>query len=504
MVYFTMNDNVLLRLENISKSFYGTQVLHDICFEVRQGEVHALLGENGAGKSTLLNILTGVFIPDSGNIYLDNREIEINNPSVANKLGINKVHQELQLIPELTVGQNIFLGHEPKGILPGLIQWGDMYRKSNDVLRRLDADFSSKEKVKNLSTAQMQMVEIAKALQLESRILALDEPTSSLTDVEINKLFEIIKLLRKNGTAIIYVSHRLEEVFQIADRMTILRDGNYIGTYGIKELDKPKLIKLMVGRELNDVMRSDRQRTSGEVVLEIRNLVLQKSKNKINFCLRKGEILGIAGLVGSGRTELVRAIFGADKARKGEIYLHGKRISIKSPSDAINHGIALIPEDRKRQGFVSILSNKSNICLPSLTNLRTGGLINHKKMANIANKSVMSLKITPQKIDKPTREMSGGNQQKIVLAKWLSKNSEIMIFDEPTRGVDVGAKSEIYKLMHDLADQGNSIIMVSSELPEILGMSDRVLVMHEGSINGEIFAQEATEEKILHFAMGGN
>lgn len=498
-----MDETILLRFDHISKSFYGTKALSDVGFEVKRGEVHALLGENGAGKSTLLNILTGVFPPDSGDIYIEGKKTEISNPAIAKKLGINKVHQELQLVPELTVGQNIYLGHEPKGLLPGFIDWPEVYRKSDEVLRQLDLDFSSRVPVKILSTAQMQMVEIAKAIRLDSRILALDEPTSSLTDVEIRKLFEIIQYLKNSGISIIYVSHRLDEVFQIADRLTVLRDGKYIGTYPVQGMDKPSLIRLMVGRDIQDLMRSDQARSFGDVALEVKDLQLGKKSEKINFQLRKGEILGISGLVGSGRTELVRAIFGADRFYKGEIYLDGKKVSIKSPRDAIRHNIALIPEDRKRQGFVSIMSLCSNICLPSLNNLKRFGLIDHKKMDATSRQAIQSLKINPPKIDKPARNLSGGNQQKVVLAKWLSRKSEIIIFDEPTRGIDVGAKSEIYKLMHDLTARGKAVLMVSSELPEILGMADRILVMHEGKIAGELSAGEATEEKIMQFAMGG-
>lgn len=499
----TTETDAVLRFENISKSFYGIHALTNVGFEIRRGEVHALLGENGAGKSTLLNILTGAISPDSGSIYLNGERVVIRDPSYAKRLGINKVHQELQLIPELTVAQNIILGYEPTIPFTGVIRKKALHHRADEALLSLDADFSSRQIVKTLSTAQMQLVEIAKALQWESSILALDEPTSSLTSVEIDRLFEIIQKLKNRGAAIIYVSHRLEEVFRIADRLTVLRDGKFIGTYPVSEMDKPALIRLMVGRDISSDMRSAKERRIGEVVLEVKGLHVGKSGGEVNFTLRKGEILGIAGLVGSGRTELVRALFGADPSPQKEIYLNGKKISIKSPTDAINSGIALIPEDRKLQGFVSLLSNRSNICLPLLTDIQKVGVISHARMSQIAAASIEQLHITPSDPAKPTRNLSGGNQQKVVLAKWLSKQSSIMIFDEPTRGIDVGAKSEIYRLIQELAAKGTGIIMVSSELVEIIGLSDRILVMHEGNIAGELACEDATEENILHIAMGG-
>jgi ribose transport system ATP-binding protein len=497
-----MNNPNILELKNISKRFYQTEALKNVNFELKLGEVHALLGENGAGKSTLLNILNGVYSPDNGRIIVDGEEVEISHPAKAKILGITKVHQELQLIPELTVSQNIFLGQEPILSFPGTINWSEMNQKADELLRSLDLNISAKEYVKDLSPAQMQMVEIAKALQQKSRILALDEPTSSLTNIEIKKLFEIISLLKSSGTSIIYVSHRLDEVYQIADRLTVLRDGNYIGTYETQNIEKPALIRLMVGRDLLDIMGKKRDHKVGEKVLEVKNLLIDQNKKTINFHLRRGEILGFAGLVGSGRTKLVHSIFGADKDWSGDIYLYGNRVNIKSPKDSVSKGIAMVPEDRKLQGFIGVMSNCLNICLTTLNRFRKVGLINHQLMRKVAKKMVEDLHIRPPDIDQPTQYLSGGNQQKVVLGKWLSNNFKIIICDEPTRGIDVGAKSEIYELMHEMALRGNSIIMVSSELPEILTMSDRVLVMRENEIVGELSAEEATEDKIMLLAMG--
>jgi ribose transport system ATP-binding protein len=496
-------EDVILEFNNISKIFLTSKALTDVSFSLKKGEVHALLGENGAGKSTLLKILSGVFRPDKGEIVYKGSPINIRNPFMAKKFGINLVHQELQLVPELTVGKNIFLGCEPLNKLTRTINWENLYRRSAEILKKLDTEFSSKEYIKNLSTAQMQMVEIAKALQHNSAILALDEPTSSLTSREIEKLFEIIRLLKQDGTTIIYVSHRLEEVFEIADRATILRDGRYIGTYNLKETDKPMLVRLMVGREVTNLMKAERDQAGGERVLEVQNLYVKNKCHNINFFVRKGEILGIAGLVGSGRTETVRAIFGADKGVTGELFVNGKKVRIKTPSDAIKNGIFLIPEDRKLQGFVPILSNKSNISLSSLTKFIRIGILQHQKIKQNAQNYIEKLKINPPGIEVMTRNLSGGNQQKVVLAKCLSSTAKIMIFDEPTRGIDIGAKAEIHKLMERLVGEGCSIIMISSELPEIIEMSDRILIMHEGTINGELSAGEITEEKILHYAMGG-
>jgi ribose transport system ATP-binding protein len=496
--------DIILQFKNISKSFPGVNALSEVNFDLYRGEVHAIVGENGAGKSTLLNVLSGALQDYEGTILYEGRPIHIKNPLVAKKLGINMVHQELFLVPELTVGQNIFLGSEPVIANTGFLRWKEIYKHSDEILQHLESNFSSRDSIKHLSTAQMQIVEIAKALLHKSSILALDEPTSSLSSHEIQKLFEIIQKLKSSGTSIIYVSHRLEEIFDIADRITVLRDGKHIGTFQIAEIDKPTLIKLMIGRDLSEFTHHTHSYASDEKVLEVKSLESGNTFRDISFDLRKGEILGIAGLVGSGRTEVVKSIFGAHKLTSGEIYLHGKRVVIKTPTDALNHGLALIPEDRKLQGLIALLSNASNVCINSLNRLSKIGLISPRSIKKNAKHYMQELQVHPLNVDMPTRNMSGGNQQKIVLSKWLCSQAKIMIFDEPTRGIDVGAKAEIYRLMDNLVKDGFSIIMVSSELPEIIGMSDRILVMHEGRIQKELINKDLTEEKILHYAMGVN
>jgi ribose transport system ATP-binding protein len=497
-----VQNQTILEFKGISKAFFGIKALTDVSFDLRRGEVHALLGENGAGKSTLLNILNGVFPQDAGEIMYKSERVNIRTPFHAKQLGINLVHQELQLVPELTVAQNIFLGCEPTS-LPRVIDAKKMFETADELLAKLDVDFSSREVVKNLSVAQRQMVEIAKAMRQESQILALDEPTSSLTTKEIEKLFEIIAQLKQAGTTIIYVSHRLEEVFSIADRATVLKDGHYVGTYDVADLDKPRLISLMVGRNVENLVRSQRSKPAGDPVLEVRDLKLSKEQQGNSFSLKRGEVLGIAGLVGSGRSEIVRAIFGADKDVEGEILVKGSAVRIKTPEDAVRCGIALIPEDRKLEGFVPIVSNELNINLSSLRDYSAYGVQKSKALQQNALDHMKLLKVNPLNPKINTRNLSGGNQQKVVLAKWLSTKAEIMIFDEPTRGIDVGAKSEIYRLINELAEREYSLIIISSELVEIVGLCDRVLVMYEGVINGELEGDDITEENILYLAMGG-
>lgn len=494
--------STILEFREISKSFFGVKVLKDISFDLRKGEVHALLGENGAGKSTLLNILSGVFPQDAGEVIYKSDRVAVRTPFHAKQLGINLVHQELQLVPELTAAQNIFLGCEPTTVLK-TIDSKKIFQEADILLAKLDVDFGGKEIVKNLSAAQRQMVEIARAIRQESHILALDEPTSSLTNREIDKLFETIASLKEAGTTIIYVSHRLEEIFSIADRATILKDGQYVGTYNVAEVDKPTLVSLMVGRNIENLMQRELSEHNDEKVLEVKNLKLPKQSQGNSFYLKRGEVLGIAGLVGSGRTEIARAIFGADKNVQGEIIVNGRKASIKSPQDGINHGIALIPEDRKLEGFVPIMSNESNINLSSLINFNSIGITKTNKLKQNAAHYMKLLNVNPLNAKMNTRNLSGGNQQKVVLAKWLSTNAKIMIFDEPTRGIDVGAKAEIYRLINELAEREYSIIIISSELIEIIGLCHRVLVMHEGVINGELQGDSISEENILYFAMGG-
>lgn len=496
------NNETILQMKNISKSFNTIQVLHDVNFEIRRGEVHALLGENGAGKSTLLNILTGIIKSDTGELFLNGNKIEVKNPAAARNYGIVRVHQELQLIPEMTVGQNIFLGREPKNNFK-IVDFKEIYKKSDEILVKVDADFSSTDRICDLSTAQMQMVEISKALLQEFTVLALDEPTSSLTNNEIERLLQTIDNLRKQGKAIIYISHRMEEIFEIADRATVLRDGGVVGVVNVSDTKRPDLIKMMIGRDISEQRFNETSNAKEDTALEVKDLC-GKAFQDINFRLRKGEVLGFAGLVGAGRTEVIRAIFGIDKFSSGKIFVNGREVRIKNPKDAQKNGIMLIPEDRKLQGMVGILSNKSNITISNLNAYKKFGLLNHKKIKIKAKQNMEMLKVVPPDEEMATRNLSGGNQQKVVIARTMDVNPDILILDEPTRGIDINVKFEIYKLIRNLAKEGKSVIMISSELAEIISLSDRVIVMYEGEIKGELLSSELTEESIMTFAMGGN
>lgn len=489
-------------MENINKSFPGVQALKDAYFELNRGEVHALVGENGAGKSTLMKILVGAYRKDSGRIIYKGKEVDIPNPRVAQDMGISMVFQELNLMPHLTVAQNIFIGREPKKKnLPIFLDDEEINRKTKELLNMLHLKVEPNVKVSNLSVGKQQMVEIAKALSFNSEVIIFDEPTAALSEAETEELFSVIRKLKSQGIGIIYISHRLEELREIADRVTVMRDGQYIGTDFMKNLTIEKIISMMVGREIYETLREKEVEKDAEVVLEVRNLKRGKIFKNINFSLRKGEILGFAGLIGAGRTEVARAIFGADPIDSGEVYVKGKKVHIRNPWDAINHGIAYLSEDRKRYGLMPDLDVKSNIILPSMKEfLKTLGFVDDKKAERVSSEYVQRLRIRTPSVRQKVKNLSGGNQQKVVVAKWLLKNCDILIFDEPTRGIDVGAKNEIYKLLNELVAEGKSIIMISSELPEILRMSHRIVVMCEGRITGILDADEATEEKILKYA----
>ncbi|ACI18440.1 sugar ABC transporter ATP-binding protein [Dictyoglomus thermophilum] len=489
-------------MENINKSFPGVQALKDAYFELNRGEVHALVGENGAGKSTLMKILVGAYRKDSGRIIYKGKEVDIPNPRVAQEMGISMVFQELNLMPHLTVAQNIFIGREPKRKnIPIFLDDNEINKRTKELLDMLHLKVEPNVKVSNLSVGKQQMVEIAKALSFNSEVIIFDEPTAALSEAETEELFNVIRKLKSQGIGIIYISHRLEELKEIADRVTVMRDGQYIATDYMKNLTIEKIISMMVGREIYETLREREVDENAEVVLEVRNLKRGKVFKDISFSLRKGEILGFAGLIGAGRTEVARAIFGADPIDSGEIYVKGKRVSIKNPWDAINHRIAYLSEDRKRYGLMPDLDVKSNIILPSMRDfLRALGFVDDKKAESVSNEYVKRLKIRTPSVKQKVKNLSGGNQQKVVVAKWLLKNCDILIFDEPTRGIDVGAKNEIYKLLNELIAEGKSIIMISSELPEILRMSHRIVVMCEGRITGILDANEATEEKILKYA----
>jgi ribose transport system ATP-binding protein len=491
----------LLRMEGIYKSFPGVQALSDCKFELRQGEVHALVGENGAGKSTLMKILGGIYEKDTGHIYLDDKEVNINSPHTAQALGISIIHQELNLMPHLTVAQNIFIGREPRTKISFALDDKLANQKTETILNMLNLQLSPTMKVSDLTVAKQQMVEIAKALSFNAKILVMDEPTAALTETEIEELFSIIKQLREKGVGIVHISHRLEELKQISDRVTVMRDGKYIDTLQTKEATIDKIISLMVGRVIFETAPELPEVPNEEVVLEVRNLNRGKELRDVNFSLMKGEILGFAGLMGAGRTEVARAIFGADEYDSGEIYIKGKRVNIKSPGDAVSCGVGYLSEDRKRYGLALGMDVKENIVLSAMKKfLNRFGWVDFKKASLRGQEMIQALNIKTPNLEQKVKFLSGGNQQKVVIGKWLTADTDILIFDEPTRGIDVGAKSEIYKLLNELAHQGKAIIMISSELPEILRMSHRVVVMCEGRVTGILNSGEASQENIMKFA----
>lgn len=490
----------ILEMKNISKAFYGVQALNNVDFSVLRGETHILLGENGAGKSTLVKILSGAYHKDAGEIFFDGEQIEISTPLDAQRKGISIIYQEFNLIPGLSVAENIFLGREPvKG--NRLINWRVLNENAKAILDKLHADVSPTALVATLSVAEQQFVEIAKALSFGAKLIIMDEPSATLTPAEIDRLFAVIRDLKRAGVSIIYISHHLDEIFEIGDRVTVLRDGELVATDDIKNVTKDMIIRWMVGRDLTNTY-PPRTTTPGEVVLEVQNLSRRGELHDISFHLRRGEILGIAGLVGSGRTELVRALYGADPIDSGEIKLHGRTLAIKTPKQSIKNGIGFLPEDRKQEGLVLEQSVKNNVTLANLVKVVKNGIISGSAEKAAVDEYVRNLGIRTVNQQVLIKNLSGGNQQKVVLAKWLFTDSDILIFDEPTRGIDVGAKYEIYQLMNRLTEQGKSVIMVSSELPEIIGMSDRVLVLHNGRITGEYTRDQFDQELIMKNAAG--
>jgi len=491
--------DVLLEMKNIQKSFPGVHALDNANIEVRAGEVHALIGENGAGKSTLMKVLNGIYKKDGGQIIYKGEEIELSNPLDAQRRGIGMIHQELNLMPHLTVAENIFIGKEP--MVGGVfLDQKKANQAAKELLASMHLDIDPTRRVKTLTVAKPQMVEIAKALNNNSELFVMDEPTSPLTDAEIEELFHFIRQLREAGRGIIYISHRLEELWRISDRITVMRDGQYVGTVNTADVNKQDIISMMVGRVIyEEPKQKSCVPADAPVVLEARGLYAPNVKN-VSFELRKGEILGFAGLVGAGRTETMRALFGADPRVKGEIFVNGEKVEIHSPSDAVKHGIGYLSEDRKTFGVATGLSVRDNCVMADLENYRSGPLMNDKKIDAIATEYIQKIAIKTPSLRQLVRNLSGGNQQKIVIAKWLIKRCDVLIFDEPTRGIDVGAKSEIYKLMNKLIEEGKSIIMISSEMPELLRMSDRIVVMSEGSITGELDICDATQTSIMTFA----
>lgn len=502
----THNNKPLVQLNKISKAFPGVQALNEVDFEVNSGEVVAIVGENGAGKSTLIKILGGIYEPDSGEIIVDGVKIEHENVRKAKEQGISIIHQEFNLTPNQSVAENIFLGKEPvnKGILGKLkvVDKKHIYRESEKLLNQVGARFAPETLISKLSVANQQIVEIAKSLSTKSKVIIMDEPTSTLGKGEVKTLFEIICSLKSQGIGIVFITHRLEEVFEIADRVVVLRDGRFVKQMMISEASKENLINLMVGRKLDRMAIKHKTYAIDDYVLEVKDLCRGKALQNISFQVRRGEVLGISGLVGAGRTEIARAIFGADKYDSGEIFVEGQKVEIASPNDAVVKGIALVPENRQLQGLIQIQSVARNIALPSLKALSNNRVVHHKKMAEIVKKYINLLSVKTPNIDQKVCNLSGGNQQKVVFAKWLASNPKILILDEPTRGIDVGAKAEIYAMITDLASQGIGIIMISSEMPEILLMSDRIMVMYEGKTTGILTREEATQDKIMAYASG--
>ena len=490
---------VILTMKGIDKSFPGVHALDHVDLEVRKGEVHALMGENGAGKSTLMKVLTGIYSKDSGTITYEGREVEFHNPREAQEAGIVIVHQELNMMNHLTVAQNIFIGRE---FMKGkLIDDAKMNAEAKKLFQQLGIDINPAEKMGNLTVGKQQMCEIAKAISHEAKVIIFDEPSAALTEAEIDELFKIIRDLRAKQLGIVYISHRMDEIKVITDRVTVMRDGGYVGTLITEQCTKDDIINMMVGRVIyEDPKTASTVPPDAPVVLKVEHLNAGKMVKDVSFELHKGEILGFSGLMGAGRTETARALFGADPKESGDIYINGTKVDIKSPQDAVRHGIGYLSEDRKRYGIVVGKTVAENSTMANLKDFLSGLFIDKKKENETTQKYVDRLKTKTPSIDQLVVNLSGGNQQKVVLAKWLVRNCDILIFDEPTRGIDVGAKSEIYHLMNELAAEGKSIIMISSEMTEILRMSDRIVVMCEGRKTAEIDIAEATQENIMHAA----
>ncbi len=487
-----------LEMRGIYKSFPGVQALSDVSLQIRPGEIHALVGENGAGKSTLMKILSGAYQRDAGKIFMDGHEIEIRNPADALRNGIVMIYQESSLSKELSVAENIFSGRLPTA--GPFVKWKLLYNRTREVLARFDANISPQLLVKHLSPAQCQMVEIAKALSVFARVIVFDEPTAALTKSEANTLFQVMRSLKETGISIVFITHRLAEIFQTADRITVLRDGTWVTTANMQSMNEEKIIVSMVGRAVQHSYARPEE-PGVKPFLEVKDLSGNGFSN-IFLKVQSGEIVGLFGLVGSGRTELIRTLFGADKAYSGSVLIEGRSRRFISPSDAINAGIVLVPEDRKSQGLVLGMPVRNNISLPSLLSLSRLNFIKAGKEAALAQSYREKLDIRCPSIMTPAMSLSGGNQQKVVIAKWLAKNPKLLIMDEPTRGIDVGAKAEVHNLMIALAERGVGILMVSSELPEILGVSDRIYVMHEGRLVGEVSRKDASEELIMTYASG--
>ena len=491
-------DEQILKVNSLSKSFFGVKALDNIHFDLKRGEVHALMGENGAGKSTFMKILIGLLKADAGSISFNSEQIENMDVHSIMQKGISMIHQEILMVPDLSVAQNIFLGREIKRAY--LLDEQAINQQAENLLLSMGLNINVRTKAKNLSIAELQLIEIAKAVSNNARVIIMDEPSSALSEKEVEILFNTIKDLKSKGVAIIYISHKMEEIYQIADRITVLRDGKYITTKHTAELDKSSLISLMVGRELEELFSAS-STAQQEVILKVKNLNTKGKFSDINFEVYAGEVLGIAGLMGAGRTEIARAIFGLDSFESGEIMLKGKKLKIRSPKDAIREEIGYVSEDRKALGFIPELSVKQNISLSSILNYSKAWFINEKKEEKASSKIAQQLNIKASGLNQKVMNLSGGNQQKVVIARVLMAYPSLIILDEPTRGIDIGAKQEIYKLIRQLTETGLSVIMISSELPEILGMSNRILVLSKGKQKTILTQKEASQEKIMQYAL---
>jgi ribose transport system ATP-binding protein len=493
-----VDNNVILQMKNIRKTFPGVVALKDVTIDLKKGEVLGILGENGAGKSTLIKILAGNYIKDSGTIIIDSNETEFKNPGEAMESGIRVIYQELNTLENLSVAENIFLGEQEIKTPFNIIDWKKMVKESRKILKQLNVDINPNTIMEDLSVSEKQVVEIAKAISKKAKILVMDEPTAALSEEDKESLFEIIKTLKKAGVSIIYISHRLKEIFEITDRVTVLRDGKKIGTVSTSETNSNQLVTMMVGRDIQE-MYPKREVPIGEVIMSAENLVAEGIED-VSFELRKGEILGIFGLLGSGKASLAKSLFGANPIKSGKIYVNGKEIIIKKPWQARDNKIGLVPVDRKLDGLALMLGVRENITLANIQELGEGFLIKKAVEREKAQRWIDNLDISTPSMNQEVNSLSGGNQQKVVLARWLESGSNIIILNEPTRGIDVGTKVEIYKLMQDLCEQGAGIIMISSELPEILSIADRILVISKGRITGEFKRGKANEEKLMHTA----
>lgn len=498
-----MTHTPFIEMQDISKSFSGNQVLKNVHLTVNKGEVHALVGENGAGKSTMIKILTGIHKRNSGTIRLNGEAVDFSHAKEAERQGIMVIHQELNIIPHLTVTENMFLGKDIAYGKTGVLNSKEMKKQCKANLQNLGVSTINPDDIAgDLSVGKQQMIEIARAVSTNAELIVMDEPTAALTEREIESLFQVVNSLRKQGVAIIYISHRMEEIFKICDRITVLRDGEFIGTEDVDDIDFEKVVKMMVGRELGDRF-PDRDFSTGDVIFKVNHLARKGFFKDISFSVKEGEVLGVAGLMGAGRSEIMETIFGYASKQHGSLQLNGKELTVKHPLDAIKAGIGFITEDRKSKGLITDFSIRDNISLTNMKSISSNGVISGKKEHQLVNDLMDQLKVKATGADQETKALSGGNQQKVVIAKWLGIEPKLLILDEPTRGVDVGAKKEIYNIMNELTKQGVSIIMVSSELPEVLGVSDRIMVIHEGKIAKIFNRDEADQEKIMTAAAGG-